>query len=427
MGIIGDLLTRKAAPATVPAKPAPPMQFLSSSQLIGKNMWSQFVDGFERNPYVFQCINIRAGSVSSVPPVIFDTAGNEITNPEHPLKKLLERPNPRQSWAQFISQVETYLGINGNAFIYPVTTHFSGIRELWCFNSGEVTPVRTNNKFEPVSAWILNFGDSTRTVTPDELIHIKLNNSSDKVFGVSPMYVARINVEMQNAAGVWNKNTLENGARPSLIMKVHGNLTSKQRKELRAEVRNKQQGPENNGNVMIIDDQMDATPNGFTAVEMDFVEGMVMNSRAICVAYNVPSELVGDVANKTYANLAEARSQYAKSCVLPELELIYGELSNYLLPWYDDVGRMTYDVAQVQDLAGDQTAMYTAITTCDFLTTNEKREIFGYDDVGSDGDVILTSMSRLPLNEAVYAVPVQPMQQDPGDGGEPDADTGESL
>lgn len=424
MGILGDMLTRKAKPTAVPPKP-PQIHFLSSSQLIGKNMWSQFVDGFERNPYVFQCVNIRAGSVASVPPIIYDNAGNEIINPEHPLRKLLDRPNPRQSWAQFISQVETYLGINGNAFIYPVTTHFSGVRELWAFNSGEVTPVRTNNKFEPVSSWILNFGDSTKTVTPDKLIHIKLNNSSDKVFGVSPMYVARINVEMQNAAGIWNKNTLENGARPSLIMKYRGSLTKQQKRDLRAEVREKQQGPDNNANVMLVDDSLDVTPNGFTAVEMDFVEGMVMNSRAICVAYNVPSELVGDVANKTYANLAEARSQYAKSCVLPELELIYGELANYLLPWYDDVGRMTYDVAQVQDLAGDQTAMYNAITTCDFLTTNEKREIFGYDDVGSDGDVILTNMSRIPLNEAAVAVQVQPMEQPPKEG--EDANTGQGV
>lgn len=405
MGSIGNFFRRKSAPA----KPVPDMRFLSSSQLIGKGMWSQFMDGFERNPYVFQCVNIRAGSVSSVPYVIYDTAGNEITNPDHPLKRLLDRPNPKQSWPQFISQIETYLGINGNAFIYPISTTFSGPRELWCFSSGEVTPVRTNNKFEPVSAWILNFGDSTRTVNPDQIIHIRLNNSSDRIFGISPMYVARINVEMQNAAGVWNKNTLENGARPSLIIKHHRPLTKSQKRDLRSEVRQKNQGADNNGNVMLVPEDLDVTANGFTAVEMDFVEGMVMNSRAICVAYNVPSELVGDVANKTYANLAEARSQYAKSCVVPELDNIYGELAAYLVPHFDDVARLTYDVAQVQDLAGDQTALYTAITACDFLSTNEKREIFGYDDVGADGDTILTSMSRIPLNEASAPVQIKPM------------------
>lgn len=422
MGILGAF-TRKAASSGTPSKPVPPMRYLTTSQLISKGMWSQFLDGFERNPYVFSCVNLRSGSVSSVPPIIYDGAGNEITNPEHPLRKLLERPNPKQSWAQFVGQIETYLGINGNAFIYPVTTHFSGVAELWVFSSAEVTPQRTNNKFEPVSSWTLNFGDSTKTVEPDGLIHIKLNNSSDKLFGVSPMYVARINVEMQNAAGVWNKSTLENGARPSMVLKVKGTLSKSQRKMLKDELRAGYQGAENNANAMVVSDEMEVIPNGFTAVEMDFVEGMTMNSRAICVAYNVPSELVGDVANKTYANLAEARSQYAKSCILPELELIYSELAHFLLPYYDDVADLTYDVAKVQDLSGDQTAMYAAMTNCDFLTTNEKREVFGYGDVGADGDVILTNMSRIPLNEAAVAVQVQPMQQGPEDD-EDDAQPG---
>ena len=419
---IGDFLFARKGAGSTPTRPASPMRFLTSSQLISKAMWSQFVDGFERNPYVFSCVNLRAGSVSSVPPIIYDGAGNEITSAEHPLKKLLERPNPKQSWAQFVGQIETYLGINGNAFVYPVRTHFSGIAELWVFSSSEVTPQRTNNKFEPVSSWTLNFGDSMRTVMPDELIHIKLNNSSDKLFGISPMYVARINVEMQNAAGVWNKSTLENGARPSMILKTRGNLTRQQTRMLKEEVRAGYQGAENNGNIMVVPEEIEATPTGFTAVEMDFVEGMTMNSRAICVAYNVPSELVGDVANKTYANLAEARSQYAKSCVVPELELIYGELAHYLLPFYEGVAELTYDVAKVQDLSGDQTAMYAAMTSCDFLSTNEKREVFGYGDVGADGDVILTNMSRIPLNEAATVVQVQPMEQGPE--GEDDAVTG---
>lgn len=413
MGIFGAF-TRKAASGR-PSKPNPPARFLTSTQLISKGMWSQFLDGFERNPYVFSCVNLRAGSVSSVPPIVYDHAGNEVTSQEHPLLKLLARPNPKQSWAQFVGQIETYLGINGNAYIYPIRTHFSGIAELWVFSSAEVTPMRTNNKFEPVSSWILNFGNETRTVEPDGLIHIKLNNSSDKLFGISPMYVARINVEMQNAAGVWNKSTLENGARPSMILRTKGNLSKLQRKILKDEMRGSYQGAENQSNVMVVPEEIEAIPNGFTAVEMDFVEGMTMNSRAICVAYNVPSELVGDVANKTYANLAEARSQYAKSCILPELELIYSELAHYLLPYYEDVADLTYDVAKVQDLSGDQTSMYAAMTNCDFLTTNEKRQVFGYGDVGADGDVILTNMSRIPLNEAAVAVQVQPMAQGPED------------
>lgn len=419
MGILGSRFRRKGTQTSDPAKsvsqpPIPPgWAFLSgTSDQISKGMGSQYRDGYERNPYVYQCVHLRAGSVSSVPPLAHDRAGNELLDPEHPLLRLLRRPNSRQSWAQFIGQVETYLAINGNVYIYPIVTTFEGVAELWAFDADSVVPMRSNNKFAPVTGWQLNTGTSTIRLEPDQLIHIKLNASSDDLLGVSPMYVARMYVEQQNIAGVWNKSTLQNGARPSMVIKAP-EMTKSQRRDLRQEVRDSTQGAANSSNVMLIDDRMEVTPLGFTAVEMDYVQGVTMAARAICVAYSVPSELVGDVANKTYANLSEARSQYAKSCILPELQLIYGELEHYLLPRFPDVGDITFDVAQVQDLAGDQTAMYTAMTTVDFLTTNEKRAIFGFDDVGIDGDVILTNMSRIPLNEAASLIETPPMEQGP--------------
>lgn len=419
MGLLGDRFRRKSAPPASEAAPAtvvphPGWAFLSGDT-IGKGMWSQYKDGYERNPYVYQCVQLRAGSISSVPPIAHDRSGNEILNPEHPLAKLLKRPNPRQSWAQFIGEVETYLAINGNVYIYPVTTTFAGVAELWAFSADSVTPMRSNDKFAPVTGWQLNTGTRTIRLEPNQLVHIKLNASSDDLMGVSPMYIARMYVEQQNIAGLWNKSTLQNGARPSMVVKTP-TLTAKQREDLRDEMRSSIQGAGNSSGVMLVDDRIEVNPLGFSAVEMDYVQGVTMAARAICVAYSVPSELVGDVANKTYANLSEARSQYAKSCVLPELRLIYGELEHALLPYFKDVGDITFDVGQVQDLAGDQTAMYTAMEQVGFLSTNEKRAVFGFDDVGAEGDVILTNMSRIPLSEAATLIETPPMEQGPEGG-----------
>lgn len=412
MGFLDAVISRKQqVPPTAVPKFAP-----ASLDTVGKGMYSQYLAGFENNPFVFRAVNLRSNAVAAVPFLVFDKSDNEILNRAHSLVALLNKPNPKMSWTEFARTVETYLGINGNAYIYPIKTTFEGVKELWPISPDHVTPQRTNNIFEPVSSWTINTGNGTITLKPEDLIHLKLNNSSDELFGVSPMFVAKRAVDMQNAANRWNTSALANGARPSLHLKVHDSLTKTQRKQIKEEMRGQYQGQDNTGNVMVTGDNMDVNPLGFTAVEMDFANGMVMNAREISVAYEVPSELIGDVSNKTYANAAEAGRQFAINCVVPLLNMLFGALDAYLTPLYKDVGRITYDVAKVQDLAGDQTNLYTAVTNADFFSVNEKRAIFGYDDVGPDGDVILTNMSRVPLAEAVTEINIPPMQQDPDEG-----------
>lgn len=401
------IFSKKQAPASAGAIPPFASQPMDT---VGRELYSQYRAGYENNPFVFRAVNIRANAVASVKFLIFDTKGNEITNIDHPLYKLLRRPNPCMTGSEFIKDLEQNIGINGNAYIFLIRTTFSGIGEMWSISPDKITPIRTYDIFDPVTSWTVNLGSRTISVPPENIIHIKLNSGSDSFFGVSPMVVAKRAIDMQNAATRWNTSALTNGARPSLHLKVRDHLTKSQKRDLREDMRAGYQGVDNNANVMVTGDNMDVTPLGFTALEMDFSNGMVMNSREIAVAYDTPSELIGDVANKTYANAAEAGRQFAVNCVKPLLDQLWETMDRVITPEYSDVGRITYDIASVQDLAGDQTALYAAVTGADFLSVNEKREIFGYDDVGSDGDIILTSMSRVPLAEAVTEMVVPPMQ-----------------
>jgi len=246
-------------------------------------------------------------------------------------------------------------------------------------------------------------------MAPEELIHIRLNASSDAVLGLSPMYVASRAIEQQEASSRWNTATMRNRAIPSMAIKLKQVLTTKQRRDLKEDLYGKYQGYDNAGQVMLLPDEMDVVPMGYTAVEMDYANGMIMNSREIAVAYGVPSELVGDVSNKTYANATEAGRQFAMNTILPLLDLMYGSIWAGISPMYKDVSSITYDVEQIRDLSGDQTPMMSALTNANFLTTNEKRRKLGYDDIGPEGDVILTGMGLVPLSESVTPAELPPM------------------
>lgn len=127
---------------------------------VQKNLYSQYKAGYEANPYVFRCVNLRADACAAVDPIIYDQKGDEIENAKHPLKKLIDRPNPRMSWSELVRDVQIYLGINGNAFLCPVKTTFSAIAELWPLPPDSVIAIASNDVTHPVKQWNVNIAGS---------------------------------------------------------------------------------------------------------------------------------------------------------------------------------------------------------------------------------------------------------------------------
>src|SRR3954470_20865002 len=67
--------------------------------------------GFARNPVVHRCVRLIAEAASSVELVAIED-GQRLS--DHPLVKLLRRPNPHQSGTELLQAVYAYLQTAGN-------------------------------------------------------------------------------------------------------------------------------------------------------------------------------------------------------------------------------------------------------------------------------------------------------------------------
>lgn len=364
---------------------------------IGDKYSTQATHGAERNPYVARCVELRASAVASLHPVLYDADGNEVDS-DHPLKRLLRQPNPRMSWRDFIHAIESHLAINGNAYILPVVT-VKGIEELWPIMPSYIEPVTRDDLFDPIVRWRTQVGMRFRYYETDEIIHIHGTVGHDGVLGISPVHTLALSITQQTEARKWNVALMENGAKPSMVITDPRPMTPAQFLDFSSRLRMKHSGSNKAGEIMVLDGDKTVNFGGFNARDMDYSQGMATMAREIAIGLGVPSPLIGDSANMTYSNLMEARQALALLTVVPEADKIYEALSSWMTPYYPEIDRIGYDKQDVDALKGDETGLITALNSCEFLSTNEKRARLSYGDV-PDGDVILTVMGKVPLSES---------------------------
>lgn len=362
-------------------------------------------EGYRNNPYVYRACNYWGIFASLPETLIQDAEGNELE--DHPLTLLFKRPNPKMSRTEFFKTIGTHLGIYGESFVYPIRT-VRGIEELYVMDPIDVSVVETGDPWYPVLEYRFNRGSAGMMVLkPEDIIHIRLYNPDRKgARGMSPLVAAKRSIEMQNSIRDWNISTTRNGAKTSLVIKVPHPLSDQQFDDLENQMREKHSGRNNAGSGMILDDGKDAVSLGMTAVEMDFIQGLIMGAREVSITMGVASEMLGDAQNKTYSNMLEANRQTMETTGKPIVNTIYEALTIGLLlnpvyknP-YPEVAKITYDPEQMNDITVDKEAMYTVMEQATYLTINEKREKLGYDPIEDPmADVPLVNMGLGPLSD----------------------------
>ena len=361
---------------------------------IGADYERQLKDGYAANPYVARCVDLRATAIATLRPVVMDAQGAEL--PNHPLNGLFRKPNPRMSWRDLIYQAEADLAISGNAFLWLIPT-ISGISEIWPVPMSRITPYTSSDLFHPVTSWGVNLGSGQKLVSPADMIHVHGVLDAEGVLGISPLTVSGMSITQQTQAREWNTALMRNGGKPSGTLESDQPLSEADMDDVEASLRRQHSGTRNAGRWMILPYGLKANVQGFSARDMDYTAGSTMLAREISISLGVPPELVGDSANKTYANAAEANKEFASHTIKPLADQLYNIITRKFEPWYPGI-RIGYDEQQIDGLRGDESTIIAALTSCDFLTTNEKRERLSYPAV-QGGDEILTAMGKVPLEE----------------------------
>lgn len=370
--------------------------------------------GYENVAAVFGCVSLIAKTCSSIDWYLMK-GEDEIEDPNHPLLRLMARPNEYQSWGRFIESVVSFLLLSGNSYVLKVGGSSGPPRFLYTLRPDRVR-VQPNPK-NLIGGYIYDTG-TTMKFSPEEILHLMEFHPTNDFYGLSRLEVAAKTIDIANLSMEWNANILHGDMRTPGAVKVNGTLTADQRKKLQDDLA-KYQGAENVGKRIPIFEAgtggMEWQPMAMTPKEMDWLNSDKTNTRKICSVFGVASELLGDSENKTYSNIKEARQALYMETVLPIMDVFKDDLNYWLAPLFGDGLVLDYDKDGIEALQEDRASKYSYLANTDWLTINEKREATGYDDIGPEGDIILVGIGKIPLEQAIAEPEPVPESLQPSD------------
>lgn len=370
-----------------------------------RNLAQYSNDAYQRNVIAFKAISTVAKAVAYIPLEV--KIGDRDAPDNHPLVKLLQRPNPWTSHHQFMESLAAYLLITGNTYVEGVSPSDNAPPlELWNLRPDRV---RIRPGKLGVDAYLYEVNGQIREFYCDPLsgkspvLHVKTFHPLDDWYGMSPIEAAAYAIDGHNEAGEWNQALLQNSARPSGAM-IYSNpsggvLSDKQFSRLKEEINGAMAGTRNAGRVPILEGGLSWQQMSMSPAEMDWLNGKNISAREIALAIGVPPQMLGIPGDNTYSNYQEARASLYEDTALPLTVCLLDSLNMWLAPAFGDNIKIVADVDDLPAFAEKRQKRWDSVEKADWLTTNEKREATGYElSDAPEADEIFIPSGMMPLS-----------------------------
>lgn len=340
-----------------------------------------------RNPIAKKCIDLIANSASSIRLYATKNDNVEVPNTD-PLAKLLEHPNNHTSINEFINELVRHYLLSGEAYVHRVNEDRDFVRgngQIFLINPAHVNPQGGSNPDFPL-AWHITpnvgktFYEQVDQVNGySRLLQIREYNPTPNYRGIAPAAAAWGPIKAFNSGTLWNTTTLDGGGSFKAIMQVqkdfYDEVSSDQWNLLQKIVKNFSMSK--NGSVLMPNIPVDLKEMSRSPKDMQLTETQDANSRQITVALGVPGQLANIPGDSTYANYEQASYAFYQDTVIPLMRKISGELTQWFQPIFPGY-KICVDIDSIETLKNKRTEAMKAIQDINFLSVNEKRDMFGF-------------------------------------------------
>jgi len=360
-------------------------------------------EAYGQNPYVYRAITVLADAAAGVGWLLYQQQGDnyEEMPDDHKLMQLIHRPNEQQGTAEWMRELVCHLYISGEGFVRGVGPETRNGPPVIMYNLRPdlVAVIAGDSKSDPVKGYIYQGSKGREDIPAGDVGHFKFFNPLDDLRGLSPLSACSRSIDVNNEGRKLNKALLEHGGVPGLVVYMEGGTESDAEKLL--ERLNKRSGASQAGRNIVLPKTQKVDKTSWSPADMQWANGLQISAREIAAALGVPSGLLGDMAEKTYAKLRSERASLYQETVLPLLDHIRDELNRWLSPQFGPGLVLQYDRDSIEALSEEQTSMWVRIVQgfqSGLLSVDEAREALGYEELGGEiGASRFTQMPMVPL------------------------------
>ncbi|MBK1660749.1 phage portal protein [Paracraurococcus ruber] len=282
---------------------------------------------------VSACVGAISSGLASLPPYVYRREGSTRQEaPDHPVSRLLRRPNAQQTWPDWI---ETTLGsvlLHGNAVSVIETDGAGRVTGLRPIPWGNVTPILLASGAlafditEFTATFPLLGGGPPRRYLASEVFHLR-DRSDDGYLGRSRLSRAPDVLGNAMALQHWSGSMWENQATPSGALESDKALTEPQMTRVAAQFRGRHTGTANARSVMILDNGLKWRPLSISPEDAEVLESRRFTTEELCRLFQVPPPIIQAYQFNTFTNASQASLWFAQLTLSPWARKIEAEFA----------------------------------------------------------------------------------------------------
>lgn len=288
----------------------------------------QLVAAYFASVYAFQCIELRANKIASLPWQVYNSAGQVMTE-ENPVKYALE-------WAYATKQQDIFYlwarsrSMYGETFLEPVEDFLGTVHAVQWINNLAVEVVD-----DPITGRIKEFridaGQRSISFMPGELVFEKRSNPANDNRGIGRLQMALDAIGINRRVQTYVKAWFSNGAQPGLVFTPKSeSLTKENAAMLRDTMSEDAKGVANWFEPLVMPVPMDVeTVEAPKLTEQQVLTDDVRDQ--ICNAIGVPRGLV-DHNNAKYQLSPQQNYNFIENEIIPEAETISRAFNAQFMP-----------------------------------------------------------------------------------------------
>jgi len=369
--------------------------------------------GFGKNEIVYACITAIVSSFAEAPLRVYRDKDWSVL-PLHPLRKLIQNPNPFLSEYGLWEMSLIYLLLSGNLFIEKVRSASNKVVQLYPMRPDRVHIVPSREEF--IAGYLYEINGQKYPIRREDVIHIKFGHPLNDYYGQSPVQANLRQIATDNEATDFTKVTLENrGIAPGLIIKTQEKLDEARLERLRSQLNTRFSG-ENRGKAMFLQKDMDVQSVSLNMHELAFPDMRDVSESRICSAFRVPPIVIGlnvGLKRATFANYEEARKAFFQDTIQPLQNRVDDDINHGLVADFGGGVTCRFDISEVTALAGIRQQKWDNVkqgVVGGWLTVNEARIEVGYPPVKGGDEFLrglaITSTEAVPVITSTKAVPI---------------------
>ena len=356
-----------------------------------------YLKAFGEDPWLFQVVSKVSSSVGEVNWHLYQTnpkgEREEVEGP-HPLKDLLNRPNPDQTGQDLIELSEKFSLLTGASYWSYRKAKGSNQMELREVPSPWLTAVPDSAGNIVGYKW--ERGQEVDTYARDEIIPFVNTDPYNLLGGVSATQTIGLEIDMFNFARQTNRMFFYRGADPGLIISFKNSVDQQRLDEMKAKWAATHRSYGNAHDPAFFGDDVTVTKEGETHRDMEFHEGMENIRKTELGAHGVSYSILGGTEAVARANADAQHYQFASMTVRPRLQFRRRKLNEWLTPLFGDNYELDFDDPASEDEQAKAALVDGHVKSSLFSIEEGRQEL----DIG---DIQPTDHFMVPINMMIVS------------------------